>query len=126
MRKKAEEWLKQSHYDREVASYLYHGEKYFYSVFMCHLAVEKALKGLFQRKLRHMAPKTHNFTYLLKKCELRPPTPLLIFLVKLNGASIVTRYPENLEKLSKHYTRAVVKEILIRTREALQWIENQY
>lgn len=42
--KKTEQWLKQSDYDIETASYMLEGGRYFYSVFMCHLAVEKAKK----------------------------------------------------------------------------------
>jgi len=45
MKKRSEEWLKQSNYDIATAEYMYEGGRYFYAVFMCHLSVEKALKG---------------------------------------------------------------------------------
>ncbi len=123
MKKSAGEWLRQSRYDIETAEYLFDGERYFYTVFLCHLSVEKALKGVYQRALRRMAPKTHNFTYLIKKSELHVPGELFHFLVKLNGASIVTRYPESLTRLQHHYTKPAVQDILHKTKEAISWIE---
>lgn len=126
MKKRAKEWLKQAVYDIETADILFHGGRYFYVVFFCHLSIEKALKGLYQKRLRRMAPKTHNFTYLLRKSEVYPPEEFRRFLVMLNGASIVTRYPENVEKLINNYSHPVVRDILKKSKEVLEWIENQY
>ena len=36
-----------------------------YCVFMCHLAVEKALKGLYFERLRRVPPKSHSLVFLL-------------------------------------------------------------
>ena len=49
MKRSAIEWLKQAEYDLETAEYLFSGGRYLYSVFMCHLAIEKALKGLYEK-----------------------------------------------------------------------------
>ena len=46
MEKRTEEWLRQSDYDMDTALYMYEGGRFIYAVFMCHLAVEKTLKGL--------------------------------------------------------------------------------
>ena len=110
----------------ETAEILFHGGRYFYAVFFCHLSIEKALKGLYQKRLLKMAPKTHNFTYLLRKSEVDPPEIHRRFLIMLNGASIVTRYPENVEKLINNYSHPVVREILKKSKEVLEWIESQY
>lgn len=50
MDNKSAEWLKQADYDLETAKYMFEGGRCFYTVFMCHLAIEKALKGLFAVK----------------------------------------------------------------------------
>ena len=65
MNKKYLEWLRQADYDIETAEFMFNGGRYFYSIFMCHLAIEKALKGLYQFKLEQVPPKTHNLVYLL-------------------------------------------------------------
>ena len=55
-----EEWLLQADFDLDTANDLLEKGRIFYAVFMCHLAVEKALKGLFWRKLGSIPPKTHD------------------------------------------------------------------
>ena len=50
MSKTPEEWLRQAEYDMDTATYMFDGGRYFYMVFMCHLSIEKALKGLYQKK----------------------------------------------------------------------------
>lgn len=41
----AEEWIAQAEYDIETARVMYQGGRYLYTLFMCHLATEKALKA---------------------------------------------------------------------------------
>jgi HEPN domain-containing protein len=72
MKRSAIEWLKQAEYDLETAEYLFSGGHHVYSVFMCHLAIEKALKGLYENLIGDSLPKTHNLLYLLKKTEKVP------------------------------------------------------
>ena len=67
MDSRAKEWLKQSDYDLETAKFMASGGRYFYSVFMCHLSIEKALKGLYQEKIDKFPPKTHNLILLMNK-----------------------------------------------------------
>jgi len=47
METRVTEWMRQADYDWETAEYMLQGGRCFYAVFMCHMAVEKALKGLF-------------------------------------------------------------------------------
>ena len=63
MDSRAKEWLKRSDYDLETAKFVVSGGRYFYSVFMCHLSIEKALKGLYQEKIDKFPPKKHNLIY---------------------------------------------------------------
>ncbi len=125
MDKRAGEWLKQADYDIDTAEFMFDGGKFFYTVFMCHLSVEKAMKGLYQERLKETPPKTHNLVYLLKKIDIKPMETIGRFIIKLNEASVVTRYPEDIDKLQQLHTQAVVKDILIKSREVLQWIKNQ-
>lgn len=85
----------------DTAEYMNKGGRNIYAVFMCHLAIEKALKGLYYEKLQEVPPKTHNLILLLNKIDKKPPKELGKFIVKLNEASIPTRYPENLAKLQQ-------------------------
>ena len=44
--KNPQEWLRQADYDLDSAEYMFQCERYIYCIFLCHLAIEKALKGL--------------------------------------------------------------------------------
>lgn len=125
MAKDPDEWFRQADYDLETAEYMFAGGRYFYSVFICHLGVEKALKGLYQQRLGEAPPRVHNLVYLLNKIGIRPPESSAKFLIKLNEASVPTRYPETIALLKREYTHEVVQEILFKSREVLEWIKNQ-
>ncbi|MEN8262245.1 MAG: HEPN domain-containing protein [Nitrospirota bacterium] len=126
MEDKSREWLRQAEYDMNTAEFMFDGARYFYAVFMCHLSIEKALKGLYYEKLKKVPPKVHNLVYLLNKIDLKPPEPLSRFVVKLNEANIATRYPENLGELQKNYTEKVVKDIILKSKEVLTWIKEMF
>ena len=126
MDKRSEEWMKQSVYDMDTAEYMNKGGRNIYAVFMCHLAVEKALKGLYNEKRLKIPPKTHNLILLLNKIDIKPPKGLGKFIVKLNEASIPTRYPENLTKLQQIYNDTTAKEIIVKAKEFIEWIKKQF
>ena len=110
----------------DTAEFMHRGGRTFYAVFMCHLALEKALKGLYQQKLKHIPPKTHNLVYLLECLNLKPDEKTGTFIIKLNEANIATRYPEDLANLQKNYTASITAEILSNTKETLKWIKQQF
>ena len=70
MAKPPEEWLTQANYDMDTADYMFRGGRYMYTVFMCHLSLEKGLKALYSEKLRNEPPKTHNpARQLIRECN---------------------------------------------------------
>lgn len=112
--KPAEEWFKQAKYDYKTAEYMYESKRYIYSVFMCHLSIEKALKGIYANVFKENPAKTHNLNYLLKK--INDVRNLEIedyedFIEKLNLKSIPTRYPEDLQRMFKEYNKKTQKNI---------------
>ena len=58
--KPPEEWFRQADYDLETAEAMFKAGRYIYTVFMCHLSIEKALKGLYAKRFRKDPPKIHN------------------------------------------------------------------
>jgi HEPN domain-containing protein len=92
---------------------------------MCHLSIEKALKGLYRKTLSREPPRVHNLIYLLKEIGFKPPEAIGRFIVKLNEASVATRYPEEIKKLQKNFTQKTVKDILSKGMETLVWIKKQ-
>ena len=118
MENRTEEWFRQSDYDMDTAEYMHKGGRHIYAVFMCHLAIEKALKGLYYEKLRKIPPKSHNLIYLLNKMEIKPPEGPGKYIVKLSEASIPTRYPENLTRIL-HERGGKISDILLK----ISWLD---
>lgn len=125
MEKRTEEWFRQSVYDMDTADFMYQGGRYIYAVFMCHLAVEKALKGMYYERRNEIPPKVHNLVYLLGQIGIKPDEQPGKFIVRLNEANIATRYPEDLAQMQQEYTETVVKEILAQAKEFITWIKGQ-
>jgi HEPN domain-containing protein len=123
---KHEEWLKQADYDMDTADAMHCSGRYLYAVFMCHLSIEKALKGLYCKVLNEIPAKTHNLLYLLNNIDKKPEQELEKFIIKLNMASIATRYPDDLAKIQAAYTEAVSKDIITKSKELLKWVKTQF
>lgn len=123
--KPTEEWLIQAEYDLDTAEAMFKAKRYIYTVFMCHLSIEKALKGLYAKKFQKDPPKTHDLSYLTKKIELKLPELFLDFLEDLNDLSVPTRYPDELENLLKQYKKEATEKILNRTKELLSWLKEK-
>jgi len=122
MAKPTEEWLTQANYDMDTADYMFRGGRYMYAVFMCHLSLEKALKGRYAEILGKEPPKTHNLLYLLEKMKLKLPEALCDFISTLNRVSIPTRYPDDLQRILKDYDKKKTKEVLDQSKQVLQWL----
>lgn len=120
------EWLKQADYELDTAKYMFSGGRYAYTVFMCHLAIEKALKGLYQHKLGNMPPKTHNLLYILTQLSIKPDKEKAKILAILNEANIAARYPESLEIVQKNYTAQTTSIVITQAEEVIKWIKELF
>lgn len=67
----------------------------------------------------------HNLVFLLNEIGRMPPESLGKYIVKLNEASITTRYPEDLSLLSSAYNETIAKEMLTKGQEVIAWIKSQ-
>lgn len=125
MKREVENWLNLARYDLGVARDMLEAGRYPYTVFFCHLAVEKALKAKVQEVTGKTPPKIHELVALLKLSGLTPPAKLVDFIGKLGGASTAMRYPVDLSELIKAYTSEVAQEYLQQTNEVVEWIARQ-
>lgn len=125
MNKQTDNWLLQADYDYETARTLRQSNRNVYSVHMCHLAIEKALKGLLYEITSEVPPKTHSLILLVNKTGKKPGEDLGKFLLQINDASVATRYPEDFSQMLATYTDALTDSILVKTQEVLKWIKQQ-
>jgi HEPN domain-containing protein len=125
MTKQPEEWFKQAAYDLKTAEIMLENKRFIYAVFMCHLAIEKAIKGIYQYRLNEVPPKVHNLIYLVEKIGLSPSEKLYNAIFELNRVSIPTRYPDDLDKMKSEYKKSNTLEIINSSKEVLKWLKNQ-
>jgi HEPN domain-containing protein len=118
-----EEWLRQAEYDIQTAEAMLQAERYIYTVFMCHLAIEKMFKALYTKRLNKIPPKTHELVYFIKKLSLNLPEDIAEFIGTLSEAHIVTRYPDELSKVLQYFPKDKTEEILSKSKEVVQWIK---
>ena len=123
--KKYEEWFFQSDYDLDTAVDMYKSGRYVYCIFMCHLSLEKALKGLFVKHTGEYPPKSHSLIFFVEKLGIQMNDATYEFVFTLNKISVPTRYPEDLRKLFEAYTEKRTEEILNLTKETHLWIKQQ-
>ena len=119
------EWFLQADYDMETAQYMFDGGRYFYCIFMCHLSIEKALKGLYRARLKSDPPKIHNLLYFVGKLGLKMPGELEDHVNRLNYLSIPTRYPDDLRRMSREFDNRRTEAALLATKKVLKWLKLQ-
>jgi len=118
-----EEWFKQAEYDYDTAEAMFNTGRYIYTVFMCHLTIEKALKGLYAKNLQKNPPKTHDLNYLCAIIDLKLPDETRKFMDNLNDLSVPTRYPDEIEKMVKEYSKSKTTDILKLTKRLIKWLK---
>jgi len=122
---KYEEWFFQSDYDLETAYQMLQSGRNVYCIFMCHLSLEKALKGLFIKQFNEFPPKLHDLIYFVNRISLVPEQTHMDFLMWLNRMGIITRYPEDLRNMIKLFTQEQTSNIYEQTKIIQQWIKQQ-
>ena len=122
---KYEEWFFQSDYDLETAQFMLQSERNVYCIFMCHLSLEKALKGLFIKRLNQHPPKLNDLMYFVEKLELEPEETHEDFVIWLNKEAITICYPEDLRNMLKLFPNNQTDNIFQQTKSIQQWIKKQ-
>jgi HEPN domain-containing protein len=115
-------WLATANYDLKTAEAMLKSKRYIYVVFMCHLAIEKMIKAIISTEVKGLPPKSHSLLYLSQKASIKPPEKLQEFIEQLDNVSVVTRYPEDLRKMSKEFNVNKAKEVLKMTGRVLRWL----
>ncbi len=123
--KSPEEWFAQAEYDLDTAKTMYRSGRYFYVIFMCHLALEKALKGLYTKQFIKEPPKLHSLDYFVAKLGLTMPLNLQTFVSILSDLSVPTRYPDTLQQIQALFTKDQTKDAFKKSKEVLTWLKTQ-
>ena len=118
-----DEWFKQADYDLGTAESMLNTGSYIYTIFMCHLSLEKALKGVYASKLKKNPPRTHNLNFICEMMDFDVPGKYQDFIDNLTNLSVPTRYPEDLEKLLTDFKKDTTREVFEQSKELLSWLK---
>jgi HEPN domain-containing protein len=123
VKKEVENWLNSAQYDLETAEHMFKAGRYIYTVFMCHLALEKVMKAKVEEVTDTTPPKTHDLEYLVELGRLSPDKGMEQFIVELSNLSVVTRYPSDFQRMLADFSKGRTEAILTKTKEVFQWIK---
>ena len=122
MRRETELWWRQALEDLKSAEGNLEIERYYLVAFLCHQAVEKALKALHIEKLRESAGTIHSLTLLGRRVSI--PEELSGYLRRMGPDFVVARYPNAAHGLPHElYDRSMAEERLGWAKEVLGWVE---
>lgn len=123
MREEIENWWKQADKDLKAAKRSLNSGDYEWACFQANQSAEKALKALFLKVKKAIAP-THNLLSLGKSLNL--PEELMDSLKELNPEYTVARYPNAANAAPfETYTEKKAQDKINHAEKILKWIEKQ-
>ena len=123
MHDETKNWLIMVEYDLTTADHMLKSGRFVYVIFMCHLALEKALKAIICEETQRPPSNIHDLIALCELGNVRPSGKHLEFIGKINNASVGTRYPEDFPNLITSYPKEIAGEYLSQTKEIIKWLQ---
>jgi len=125
MKKRTKTWLELAINDLALASDLLDRKsKVYYAAHFCHQAIEKLLKAIISEQTNEIPLPTHNFKILLDQAKFgNIPEDKKKFIFSLMPHYIGTKYPEDINKLYKRYTKVFVQNLYKKTEEIFKWLK---
>ena len=121
---KVKYWYDLAIEDIDVAQGLLNIGKILYAGFICHLAVEKALKARIE-SIGETPLKVHNLIRLAELGNLEMSEEQLGLLQRLNPLQIEARYPAYKQAIADILTKEDCAELIEQAEEVISWIEKQ-
>lgn len=120
--KQVAHWLNSARDDLEAASQLIDGGKYQHGLFFVHLAVEKALKAIYTKRLAQVPPKIHALDRLVELCGLLISDEQMRIMARINAFNLEGRYPE---QTPIQLDRQDALGLKLKAEEVYQWLIKQ-
>jgi len=112
--------------DWEMAERLFKSKDYAYSLFFCHLALEKFLKAAVVVKTNAPAPYTHFLARLAEMAELPINESQIASLKTITRFNISGRYDNEKRTFRKLATKEYAQEYFNITQGLILWLKNNY
>ena len=105
MQKTIQYWTDGAQRAQEIMEALIEKEKFPEALFFGHLVLEKILKALVTSITKEHAPHSHNLSKLALLANRELSEDDALFLEKATEFNLEGRYPEDVERLRKEYTK---------------------
>lgn len=105
-------WSKSAHDDLNLAKDLFKLKYYSYSLFFCHLALEKLLKACFITTKDTYPESTHKLTKIAKDAGIKLKETQIAYLNEITTFNIEARYDVIKAKLYKKATKYFTEKYL--------------
>ena len=127
IKQQVEYWLDLAEYDMETARAMLISRRLLYVAFMCHQALEKALKGVYAVRCQAVPPKMHSLVKLAQLSGIweEMTEDQQEWMIAVQPMNIESRYPAEKAKLLASLTVAECEQMNIEAAGMLQWIKQK-
>ena len=115
-------WLDSAKNDIKVACHLFEKKDFLYSLFFGHLYLEKILKALIVKNTKKHAPFTHDLEQLYYQTNIKLSKEQIDSLHRITSYNISARYPEDLKKIKKKFTKVYTHKELNYIKDIGKWL----
>ncbi len=112
--------------DWKVAQKLFRGKDYAYSLFFCHLSIEKLLKAIIVKKTDKAAPFMHNLTKLAEVAGLPVDKDIAGSLDEITDFNIAARYDDEKHAFYKKATKQFSEKYFKISEKIYVWLKENY
>lgn|SRR5574337_1035342 len=113
--KDVKSWVDASRYDLETARALLKSRRYLYVLFLCQQSLEKLLKAHVVSRTVQFPPRIHSLVRLAELAEINLSEEERGFLERLSLYYIQSRYPPDIQNLTKKVSRSLAVDHLAQT-----------
>lgn len=120
-------WLDHVQEDISAAEDLWRTGHWLYVAFLCHQALEKALKAYYVATNEDDPPYTHSHTRLLNVCGITDglTDEQLRFVALMEPMYIKARYPEQKVRTARTLDKDICQDFINKTKQLTRWIEER-
>lgn len=112
--------------DWALAQQLFERKYYSYSLFFCHLTLEKILKAVVVKRTDEAAPFTHDLVKLAELAKLPVDKETVLSLDEITKFNVSTRYDDEQFAFYKKATKEFAEEYFKTTEKIYSWIKENY
>lgn len=110
----------------KTAEILFKNKKYNHSLFFCHLALEKLLKGLIVERTGNHALPIHNLEKLAGDAGLKFNQEQITDLKEITSWNLEARYENIKQEFYKKATKEFTALWFVKAKEYFLWLKKQY